>query len=73
MSNITEEAVGNIRTVKSFSNEEQECQKFLIGNIIFVHTYILDLKSILILKVYYCLSRYCLRETRLYCILVLSL
>ena len=33
MSNITEEAVGNIRTVKSFSNEEQECQKFLIGNI----------------------------------------
>ncbi len=32
MSNIAEESFGNIRTVKAFSNEEEEIRKFNIGN-----------------------------------------
>ena len=32
MSTVTEEAIGNVRTVKAFANEEEELKKFLVGN-----------------------------------------
>jgi ABC-type multidrug transport system fused ATPase/permease subunit len=32
MSTIAEESFGNVRTVKAFSNEEEEIRKFNLGN-----------------------------------------
>jgi len=32
MSTVAEETFGNVRTVKAFANEAQECQKFAVGN-----------------------------------------
>lgn len=32
MSTVAEESFGNIRTVKAFANEAEECAKFGIGN-----------------------------------------
>lgn len=32
MSTVAEESFGNVRTVKAFANEAEECQKFAVGN-----------------------------------------
>lgn len=32
MTVVAEESYGNIRTVKAFANEEEECRKFVVGN-----------------------------------------
>jgi len=57
MANIADESFGNIRTVKAFSNEEEEIRKFKIGN---TEVYKIGVKKALSGAIYAFLCQLCL-------------